>query len=51
MKESIEESLQAIKENISNTIGEWTEELKNKFLSEDTQDALDTIALLLGKYQ
>lgn len=47
MKESIEESLQTIKENISNTIGEWTEELKNKFLSEDTQDALDTIALLL----
>ena len=50
MKESFEESLESIQESISSTFEEWTEELKNKLLSEETQDALDTILLLLGKH-
>ena len=51
MKESLGDSISTIQENISNTFMEWTEDLKNKLLSEETQDALDTVALLLGEKQ
>ena len=48
MRESFEESLESMQESISNTFQEWTEDLKNILMSEETQDALDTILQLLG---
>jgi len=47
MRESFEESLESMQESISNTFQEWTEDLKNTLMSEETQDALDTILQLL----